>query len=67
MNFFQPLQKLVHKERVSSKVHKDYDQVQTPHQRVLASAEVDKSVKVRLRQVSSTLPLVALRRRIDHN
>ncbi|MEM3484964.1 MAG: hypothetical protein QXI12_05030 [Candidatus Methanomethyliaceae archaeon] len=33
LNFFQPMQKLMAKERVRSKVRKKYDQAQTPYQR----------------------------------
>jgi hypothetical protein len=32
--------KLVHKERQGSKVHKRYDEPQTPHQRIMASPDV---------------------------
>ena len=37
MNFFQPVRKLVAKERVGSKVHKRYDRAQTPYRQVLTS------------------------------
>ncbi len=58
VNFFPPIQK----KREGSKVHKEHDRAQTPCQRVLASAEVDETVKGQLRQVFSTLPLVAAQR-----
>jgi hypothetical protein len=35
VNFFQPSMKLVHKTRNGAKVHKVYDQAQTPYQRLL--------------------------------
>ncbi len=41
VNFFP----LIQKKREGSKVHKEHDQAQTPCQRVLASAEVDETVK----------------------
>ena len=41
MNFFQPLCKLTHKERVGAKVRKYYDRAQTPYQRLLAAGELD--------------------------
>jgi hypothetical protein len=37
VNFFQPVHKLVHKTRNGPKVTKQYDQAQTPYQRLLAS------------------------------
>ncbi len=67
LNFFQPIRKLVAKERVGSKVRKRYDRAQTPYQRVLASTEVDEVEKERLRGTYQTLNPAALRRRIDEN
>lgn len=67
LNFFQPVRKLMAKERVGSKVRKRYDRAQTPCQRVLASTEVDEVGKERLRELYRTLNPVALRRRIDEN
>ena len=67
MNFFQPVRKLVEKERVGREVRKRYDRAQTPYQRVLARAEVDEVGKERLRELYRTLNPVALRRRIDEN
>lgn len=67
LNLFQPVRKLVAKERVGSKVRKCYDRAQTPCQRVLASAEVDEAEKERLREVYQTLNPAALRHRIDEN
>src|SRR5216684_3868984 len=37
-NFFRPVRKLIHKHRIGSRVHKQYDAAQTPYQRVLAAA-----------------------------
>ncbi len=37
-NFFRPVRKLLHKHRIGSRVHKQYDAAQTPYQRVLAAA-----------------------------
>ena len=37
-NFFQPVRKLIKKERIGSKVIKRYDEAKTPYRRVLASA-----------------------------
>ena len=37
MNYFQPMRKLVSKERVAGKVRKRYDEARTPYQRLIAS------------------------------
>ena len=37
MNFFQPVRKLVSKERHGARVRKRYDRAQTPYRRLLAS------------------------------
>ena len=37
VNFFQPVRKLVKKERIGSRIIKKYDVAQTPFRRVLAS------------------------------
>lgn len=67
VNFFQPLRKLVGKERVGSKVHKRYDQAQTPYRRVLASPAVQGEGKERLRQEYQELNPVVLQGRIEEN
>ncbi|MGC9529968.1 MAG: hypothetical protein ACP5G2_05040 [Candidatus Bipolaricaulaceae bacterium] len=67
VNFFQPVRKLLLKERVGSKVRKRYDEAKTPYQRVLASPDVSEAEKERLREVYRTLNPVALRRRIGEN
>jgi len=67
LNFFQPVRKLVAKERVGSKVRKRYDQAQTPYRRVLASPEVGEAEKGRLREIYRTLNPVVLQRRIEDN
>jgi hypothetical protein len=43
VNFFQPIRKLVSKERVGAKVVKRYDRAQTPYQRLLASGVLDEA------------------------
>jgi len=67
VDFFQPVRKLVAKERVGSKVRKWYDKARTPYQRVLARADVDEAEKNMFREVYRTLNPVALRRRIEEN
>jgi hypothetical protein len=65
VNFFQPVQKLVAKERVGAKVRKLYDIAKTPYQRVLASEQVSKESKRALREQYARLNPTALLRQID--
>lgn len=67
VNFFLPVMMLVHKERRGSKVHKKYDQAQTPCQRVLAAKEVAAPVKLRLQRAFLELNPVALKASIDES
>ncbi|MEM3658200.1 MAG: hypothetical protein QXQ66_07280 [Candidatus Hadarchaeum sp.] len=65
LNFFQPVWKLLSEEQVGSKVRKNYDRVQTPYQKVLASPRVSEETKARLRVLYTTLIIMELRRRIQ--
>lgn len=65
VNFFQPVLKLVEKQRDGRKVSKRYDQAATPYRRVLASAEVSLEDKAELISVYLTLNPVVLRDRIE--
>ena len=65
VNFFQPVLKLVGKERVGEKMVKSYDQAQTPYQRVLTSERVPFEAKARLVQQYIQLNPVQLRQDID--
>ena len=67
VNFFQPVLKLVHKERQGSKVRKRYDEAQTPHQRIMASPDVSVKDKLRLQHIYLQLNPAELRRQIDAN
>jgi hypothetical protein len=67
VNFFQPVMKLVHKERQGSKVRKRYDEAKTPHQRIMASPEVIAKDKLRLQHNYFQLNPAELRRQIDAN
>ncbi len=42
-NFFQPVIKLVSKERIGGKIHRRYDRAKTPYQRIMESKEVSVS------------------------
>jgi hypothetical protein len=67
VNFFQPVLKLVGKERLGEKVIKRYDIATTPYQRVLNSPYVSDNIKVYLRLQYVRLNPVTLRCRIDAN
>jgi hypothetical protein len=67
VNFFQPVLKLVGKERLGEKVIKHYDTATTPYQRVLDSPFVSENVRVYLRLQYVRLNPVTLRNRIDAN
>lgn len=65
VNFFQPVQKLMTKERVGSKVRKRYDTAKTPYQRVLESEHVSEKSKQQLREQYAELNPAALLRQIE--
>jgi hypothetical protein len=65
LNFFQPVTKLVGKERVGARIRKRYDQARTPYQRVLEAATVPRQAKDELQALYLTLNPVDLRRHID--
>jgi hypothetical protein len=67
MNYFQPVRKLIRKERVGAKVRKYYDQARTPYRRVLAAPEVDEETKRRLQDVYLSLNPVKIRHRMEEN
>lgn len=49
VNFFQPVRKLIKKERIGSKITKTYDEAKTPYRRVLESPNIKDEKKVKLR------------------
>lgn len=67
VNFFQPVLKLIEKQRIGSKVIKRYDQATTPFRRVLASPDVTLEDKTHLQYQFIQLNPVTLRNRIDDN
>jgi len=67
VNYFQPVRKVIRKERVGAKVRKIYDRARTPYQRVLRSPDVEEEAKERLREVYSHLNPVKLRMRMEGN
>lgn len=65
INFFQPVLKLIAKERLDGKTIKKYDQAKTPYRRVLALDSLSVEVKARLTAQYVQLNPVALRNSID--
>jgi hypothetical protein len=65
VNFFQPMLKLVSKQRNGARVTKRYDQARTPHQRVVAWPDQSARVKIRLHHRYRQLNPAALRRHLD--
>jgi len=64
-NFFQPVLKLISKEKVDKKLLKRYDQAATPFQRVLAAKNIPFETKARLTNLYVQLNPVQLRTAID--
>lgn len=64
-NFFQPVQKLLKKERVGSKIKRTLDIPKTPCQRVLESRHVSKEKKQELKHQYGSLNPAKLKREID--
>lgn len=65
VNFFQPVSKLVSKEREGAKVKKCYDRAQTPYQRVVAADVLDEAKRESLARQYERLNPVKLRAQID--
>jgi hypothetical protein len=65
VNFFQPVQKLILKERRGARLYKKYDEAKTPHERAMLSTAVSAAAKIRLQSRFLALNPAALRRRID--
>jgi len=65
VNCFQPIRKLVSKERVGAKVTKRYDAARTPYERLLASGVLDEARRAALEALFVSLNPVHLRAEID--
>jgi hypothetical protein len=64
-NFFQPVIKLMSKERINGKMHKKYDKAKTPYRRVIESEQVPESTKKELKEIYDSLNPALLKRNID--
>jgi len=63
-NFFQPVMKLLTKERHGAKVKKTYDRPRTPYQRLCSSTALSKQAKQQLRAQYAALNPAELKRNI---
>jgi hypothetical protein len=61
-NFFQPVRKLVSRERVGSRVVKRYDAPATPYQRLLATGQLDAATSTKLARLYHALNPARLQR-----
>ncbi|MEK7567081.1 MAG: transposase, partial [Patescibacteria group bacterium] len=64
-NFFQPVIKLISKERDGGKLHRKYDKPKTPYQRIMESPEVSKEKKRELEKIYLSLNPAELKRQIE--
>jgi len=64
VDFFQPVRKLIKKEKIGSKVIKRYDEAKTPYRRVLASPDIENEIKVKLKKEYAMLNPAELKRKI---
>lgn len=64
-NFFQPVIKLISKERIGGRVHRKYDDPQTPYRRVMKSNEIEEKLRQELMRIYISLNPAQLKRAID--
>lgn len=64
-NLFQPVIKLIFKERTGGKVHRKYDDPRTPYQRVMESQGAQEKLKQELMKAYISLNPAQLKRAID--
>ena len=64
-NFFQPVMKLVSKERIGGRVKRKYDVPQSPYQRLMESNQIREESKRELEDIYLSLNPAQLQRSID--
>ena len=64
VNFFQPVRKLVQKERIGSRIKKRYDVAKTPYHRVLSCPDISEEIKMKLERQYAMLNPSELKREI---
>ncbi len=65
LNFFHPSQKLKEKNKINSKYQKKYFLPQTPYQRLMESASIPESTKMKLRDIHASLDPFLLKRVVE--
>jgi IS30 family transposase len=65
MNFFQPVMKLVEKQRIGGHLKRRYDRPMTPYQRVLLCPDISEKTKQGLRAMYDALNPVLLKKEIE--
>jgi len=65
VNFLQPVQRLLHKERHGARVHRVYDRAQTPWQRLCASGALTSATRQHIETAYLALNPLRLRRELD--
>ena len=65
-NFFQPVMKLISKERAGGKIKHKYDKPKTPYQRIMESSEVSKEKRQKLQKIYESLNPAELKKTIDN-
>lgn len=65
-NFFQPVIKLVSKERVKGRIHRKYDEPKTPYQRVMEAEDIPLESKIKLKEQYESLNPAELKRSIEY-
>jgi hypothetical protein len=64
-NFFQPVMKLVRKERIGGQLKRVYDTPKTPYQRLMESNQIAPQAAIELHQLYLSLNPAELKRQID--
>jgi len=64
-NFFQPVMKLVSKERIGGSVKRKYDTPKTPYQRLIESGQLSEQAKKQINNIYLSLNPAQLKRNID--
>jgi len=65
-NFFQPVIKLILKERIRGKIHRRYDKPKTPYHRLLESKQLSREKKQELKEIYLSLNPAQLKRSIEN-
>ncbi len=65
LNFFMPTFKLIRKERIGSRIRKQYEKPKTPYQRILECPEVPEEQKTRLKAQYESLDPFEMKARIE--